>query len=107
MSKLVRPDLSWVSVYWVFAVIVLAMIVVLRAARFPVVVRKEDERAGAWATHKALFKNRTVILFFLGIFAYVGTEQGVVVLDLQVPQDLSRLRSRRRSGPTAWPCSGC
>ena len=77
MSKLVRPGLSWVSVYWIFAVILLAMLAVLAAVRFPVVVRKEDERAGAWATHKALFKDRTVILFFLGIFAYVGTEQGV------------------------------
>ena len=77
MSRLVRPGLPWVSVYWVFAVIVLAMIGVLLLVRFPVVVRKDDERAGAWATHKALFKNRTVILFFLGIFAYVGTEQGV------------------------------
>lgn len=77
MTKLVRPGLSWVSVYWVFAVILLVMIAILAAARFPVVVRKEDERAGAWATHKALFRNRTVLLFFLGIFAYVGTEQGV------------------------------
>ncbi len=77
MSKLVRTDLAWVSVYWVFAAIVLAMIVLLLAVRFPVVVRKDEERAGAWAAHKALFKNKTVILFFLGIFAYVGTEQGV------------------------------
>jgi FHS family L-fucose permease-like MFS transporter len=77
MSKLVKPGLSWVSVYWVFAVIVLIMIAVLAVVRFPVVIRKDEERAGAWATHKALFKNRTVILFFLGIFAYVGTEQGV------------------------------
>jgi FHS family L-fucose permease-like MFS transporter len=77
MTKLVRPGLSWVSVYWVFAAILLAMIAILAAARFPVVVRKDEERAGAWATHKALLKNPTVILFFLGIFAYVGTEQGV------------------------------
>jgi len=77
MSGLVPPALPWVSVYWVFAVLVVAMIAVLAAVRFPVVVRKEDERAGAWATHKALFKDRTVILFFFGIFAYVGTEQGV------------------------------
>lgn len=77
MTKLVRPGLSWVSVYWVFAVILLAMIVVILLARFPVVVRKDDERAGAWATHRALLKDRTVRLFFLGIFAYVGTEQGV------------------------------
>jgi fucose permease len=53
------------------------MVVVLAFVRFPVVARKEDERAGAWATHKALFKNPTVLLFFFGIFAYVGTEQGV------------------------------
>ena len=77
MSKLVPPALPWVSVYWVFAVLVIAMIVVLAAVRFPVVVRSEDERAGAWETHKSLFKNRSVILFFLGIFAYVGTEQGI------------------------------
>ena len=77
MAKLVPPSLPWVAVYWVFAVLVVLMIVVLAAVRFPTVVRKEEERAGAWATHKALFKNRTVILYFLGIFAYVGTEQGV------------------------------
>jgi len=52
------------------------MILVLAAVRFPVVVRqrREGRRLG---THKALFGNRTVILYFLGIFAYVGTEQGV------------------------------
>lgn len=77
MTKLVRPGLSWVSVYWIFAVILLVMILILAAARFPIVVRKEDERTGAWAVHKALLRNRTVLLFFLGIFSYVGTEQGV------------------------------
>jgi MFS transporter, FHS family, L-fucose permease len=77
MSKLVPPALPWLAVYWVFAALVVLMIAVLAAARFPLVVKKDEERAGAWATHKALFKDRTVILFFLGIFAYVGTEQGV------------------------------
>jgi len=77
MSKLVPPNLSWVAVYWVFAVLVVVMIAVLALSRFPLVVKKEEERAGAWATHKALFKNKVVLLYFLGIFAYVGTEQGV------------------------------
>jgi FHS family L-fucose permease-like MFS transporter len=77
MTKLVRPGLSWVSVYWVFAAILLAMVAILVATRFPVVVRTDEERAGAWATHKALLKNPSVLLFFLGIFTYVGTEQGV------------------------------
>lgn len=77
MSKLVPPSLPWVSVYWVFAGVVAVMIAVLAVVRFPAVVRKAEERAGAWAVHKTLFGNRTVRLYFLGIFAYVGTEQGV------------------------------
>jgi fucose permease len=77
MTGLVPAELPWVSVYWVFAALVLVMIGVLAAVRFPRFVRKEDERAGAWAVHKALFRKRIVILYFLGIFAYVGTEQGV------------------------------
>lgn len=77
MSQVVPPELPWVSVYWIFAVVVLVMILVLSLVRFPVVVKKEDERAGAWATHKALFQKKVVLLYFAGIFAYVGTEQGV------------------------------
>jgi len=35
-----------------------------------------DERAGAASSYRELLRNRYVWLFFLGIFAYVGTEQG-------------------------------
>jgi fucose permease len=77
MTRLVRPALPWVSVYWVFALLVIVMIIVLAAVRFPLVVKKDEERAGAWATHKTLFKNKVVLLYFLGIFTYVGSEQGV------------------------------
>ncbi|OGD23057.1 MAG: MFS transporter [Candidatus Aminicenantes bacterium RBG_13_64_14] len=77
MSKLVPADLPWVSVYWIFAVILVVMVVVMTVVRFPSVIKKEEERAGAWATHKTLFKNKVVLLYFLGIFTYVGTEQGV------------------------------
>jgi len=77
MSKLVPANLPWVSVYWIFAVILIAMVVVMTVVRFPPVIKKEEERAGAWATHKTLFKNKVVLLYFLGIFTYVGTEQGV------------------------------
>jgi len=77
MGRLVPAGLPWVSVYWVFAAVILLMIAVIAFVRFPVVVKKEEERAGAWATHRALFRNRVVILYFFGIFAYVGTEQGI------------------------------
>ena len=77
LRDLVPPNLPWVSLYWVFALVTLIMVVVLYLVRLPQVELQEDEKAGAWQTHKELFKNKTVILFFIGIFAYVGTEQGV------------------------------
>ena len=75
-ARVVPPELPWLSVYWVFAVLVVIMIIALAATRFPVVVKKEEERAGAWSAHRELFGRRVVLLYFLGIFAYVGTEQG-------------------------------
>jgi len=58
-------------------VVALAMVVVLALVRLPKVELKEDERTGAAAAYFELLKNPFVWLFFLGIFAYVGTEQGV------------------------------
>jgi FHS family L-fucose permease-like MFS transporter len=76
LSGVTPKDLPWISLYWVFALLTLLMVAVILLIRFPAVERTEEERAGAWATYKSLFKNRTVILFFIGIFAYVATEQG-------------------------------
>ena len=53
------------------------MLVIILFTKLPQVIRKEDEVVGAWDTHLQLFRQRKVILFFLGIFAYVGTEQGI------------------------------
>jgi fucose permease len=73
----VPADLPWVSLYWVFTVVTVVMVVILALFRLPKVELKEDEKAGAKETYLQLFRNRTVILFFIGIFAYVGLEQGV------------------------------
>ena len=77
ISKLTPLDLPWVSIYLVFSAVSFLMLVIILSTKFPAVVRKEDEIVGAWETHLQLFRNRTVILFFLGIFAYVGAEQGI------------------------------
>jgi MFS transporter, FHS family, L-fucose permease len=77
LDKVVPSTLPWISLYWLFACISVLMILVIGISRFPRVERKEDERTGAWETHRTLLKNKTVILFFIGIFAYVGTEQGI------------------------------
>jgi len=77
ISKLTPLDLPWVSIYLVFSAVSFLMLAIILSTKFPPVVRKDDEVVGAWETHLQLFKNRTVILFFLGIFAYVGAEQGI------------------------------
>jgi len=77
LSKAVPPDMPWVSIYWLFTVVSLVMLVIMAWTKLPEVQLKEDERVGAWETNMILLKNRTVILFFIGILAYVGTEQGI------------------------------
>jgi len=77
MAFITPHTLPWVSIYWIFAFISLIMIIIVLLVRFPKVIRKEDEIVGAWETHVELFKQKTVILFFLGIFSYVGMEQGI------------------------------
>ena len=77
MSELVPPSLSWVSMYWVFALLSILMIVVIFFVKFPKVELQEDEKAGSKESYIELFKNKYVILYFLGIFMYVGTEQGI------------------------------
>ncbi len=76
-AKLVPTGLPWTSLYWVFALIFLLMIGLIVIFKFPEVERKEDEKSGTWAAHKSLFKQKIIILYFVGIFSYVGTEQGV------------------------------
>jgi len=77
LDKLVPANLKWVSIYWIFAIIAIAMVVVIMFSRFPKVELNEDEKVGSIDTIRELLKNKYVVLFFFGIFAYVGTEQGV------------------------------
>lgn len=77
LTALVPENLPWVSLYWLFALVSLMMVVIIGVSKFPVVTKNEDELVGALETHLELLKNKKVILFFLGIFCYVGTEQGV------------------------------
>ena len=71
------PNLPWNSLYWIFSVIIILMLLVLTFLRLPKIKLKEDEKVGAIDTYIGLFKDRQVILYFLGIMSYVGTEQGL------------------------------
>jgi len=76
--NLITPDhLLWISLYWLFAIISLIMIMIIVLFNFPKVELKQDERIGPLETHLSLLKNPIVIIYFFGIFTYVGLEQGV------------------------------
>lgn len=76
LASVVPEGLSWISLYWVFAAVSLSMCAIALLTPLPRVELKEEERAGAWATHAALLRERHVLLYALGIFCYVGFEQG-------------------------------
>lgn len=76
-SRIVPDGMPWISLYWIFTAIALLMIAIIFFSKFPVVELNADEKAGTFKAHLALLKNPAVILFFLGIFCYVGTEQGL------------------------------
>jgi fucose permease len=76
-TSFVPQNLPWISLYWLFAIVSLLMIVVILISRFPKVILSKDEKAGALQVHLDLLRKPVVILFFIGIFCYVGTEQGV------------------------------
>jgi FHS family L-fucose permease-like MFS transporter len=77
LRGLVPANLPWISLYWIFALICLGMILIIVSSRFPKVALSKEETVGPWRTHLLLFKKRVVILFFIAMFCYVGTEQGV------------------------------
>jgi len=77
LSQVVPDELPWISLYWIFAATSLIMIVVLAVSRIPSIVLTDEERVGAINTHLSLLRRPLVIAYFIGLFCYVGTEQGV------------------------------
>ena len=67
----------WLSLYLLFIGISLLMMIVSYLSKFPAVELGADEKPGAWAIHLELFKNKQVILYFIAMLCYVGTEQGI------------------------------
>ncbi len=77
LQPIVPHDQTWISLYWLFTVIALLMFVIILVSKFPKVELANDEKAGPWKTHVDLFKKPVVVLYFIALFCYVGTEQGV------------------------------
>jgi len=76
LQSLTPAQLPWVSLYWLFAALIIVMIVVVLVLRLPKLDLNDDEKVSGWASYKELFKNPYTILFFLGILFYEAAEQG-------------------------------
>ncbi|MCX2477004.1 MFS transporter [Pedobacter sp. MC2016-05] len=77
LGGLIRDGIHWTSLYWLFAFIFILMILTLSIIKMPRVELKEDEKSGAFKVYLELLQKKEVWLFFLGIVAYVGTEQSL------------------------------
>ncbi|KAA3625137.1 MAG: MFS transporter, partial [Flavobacterium sp.] len=77
IRSLVPEELPWVSLYVVFAIIALILYMVVRFTRYPNYAKKESEKSGDRQSYLSLLKNKWTLLYFFGIFCYVGTEQGI------------------------------
>jgi fucose permease len=87
LENWVPEALPWVSVYYLFAAIAVVMLLVISKVKFPQVELKSDEKVDIHRDLSLLVKQPTVWLFFMGIFCYVGTEQGIANWVSQFLQD--------------------
>jgi len=69
--------LVWVQFYAAFSLLFFGLIAGTARLPIPRFELAASERAGAIGTYRALIARRDVRLFFLGIVAYVGTEQSL------------------------------
>src|SRR6185369_5582044 len=67
----------WVPFYAGAGLVFACFIALTARMRLPKAELADNERVGTAATYRELLGNKTVLLFFLGIVAYVGTEQGL------------------------------
>jgi fucose permease len=72
------PDnIPWASLYIVFAIVSFLLVLVVSLTKYPSYEKAEDEKAGDSSSYWELLKNKYTLLYFLGIFCYVGVEQGI------------------------------
>jgi fucose permease len=77
LTSMVPENLSWVSLYLVFALICFVLFLIVIITKYPKFEKKEEEKAGDSSSYFSLLKNKWTLLFFISIFCYVGVEQGI------------------------------
>lgn len=69
--------MPWISLYYLFGFVLLAMLIIVVITKFPKIELKSDEKSGDKSSFVELFRMRKVWLFALGLFFYTGMEQSM------------------------------
>lgn len=67
----------WVPFYAIAGLVFACFIALTARIRLPEAKLGDDEKVGSFSSYLELLRNKYVWLFFIGIVAYVGTEQGL------------------------------
>jgi len=70
-------EMPWLSVYWLFVIVSIITIIIIYFLRFPLIELKSDEKYSDMGSFNYFLNKRITYLYFFGIFAYVGVEQGI------------------------------
>ncbi len=79
MASVTPAGLPWISMYWLFAACTAVMSLIVLALKLPRVELNTEEQVGSIAMYRSLLRRPLVWIYFLCIFAYVGSEQGTTV----------------------------
>tara|TARA_B100001079_G_scaffold181556_1_gene156128 strand:- start:1099 stop:2373 length:1275 start_codon:yes stop_codon:yes gene_type:complete len=77
LRSFVPEHIPWASLYLVFSVFCFVLVLIVLLTKYPTYEKEEGEKAGDSISYMTLIKNKYTHLYFLGIFCYVGIEQGV------------------------------
>lgn len=105
LNKVVTPGMPWISLYWVFALMIFLILLLISFAKLPPLVLNESEKVGSLDTIKYLFTKSTVWIYFVGILCYVATENGVsnlISLFLQKYHNVDPTRAAQISVSGFW-----
>lgn len=80
LFAIVTPlEMPWVSLYWLFSLLLLIVLVAAAISKFPTIAHEKESKEAQKGGYLLLFKEPFVWLYFLGIFSYVASEQGVSI----------------------------
>ncbi len=77
IQSLTPSTMPWISIYWICATACFFVLILLLLVRFPKMEMHNADKIGGIKVLIKLLKDKRVWLFFFGIFAYAGVEQGI------------------------------